>query len=201
MISSSSWRGLPAVARRRRGPDRRDRLHRRLVHRLLRANPRRAARRQGARSAPSRPAGSARERTIYVSKSINILAAVVLYVLAVGDVQGFAFTLGLTTAHRRPRSSSCSPTRCCSCWRGRGSSPRAPLSGLDPRRPRRRLPRRARSSARPSPWRPPPAAAGISRGEAARRQTIAERKAAELAAALSDQRRHDRRRTGTRTGT
>ena len=36
-------------------------------------------------------------RTIYASKGINVLAAVVLYVLAVGNVRGFAFTLGLTT--------------------------------------------------------------------------------------------------------
>ena len=38
--------GLPPVARRCRGSDRGDRYHGRLVHRLLRANPRRAARRQ-----------------------------------------------------------------------------------------------------------------------------------------------------------
>lgn len=36
-------------------------------------------------------------RTIIVSDLVNILAAVVLYLLAVGGVQGFAFTLGLTT--------------------------------------------------------------------------------------------------------
>ncbi|MDN4489418.1 protein translocase subunit SecD [Demequina sp. SYSU T00068] len=36
-------------------------------------------------------------RTILASDAINILAAVVLYVLAVGGVRGFAFTLGLTT--------------------------------------------------------------------------------------------------------
>src|SRR5690606_61623 len=36
---------LPPVARRRRGPHRRDRHHRGLVHRVLRAHPRRAARR------------------------------------------------------------------------------------------------------------------------------------------------------------
>ncbi|WP_243063079.1 protein translocase subunit SecD [Humibacter sp. RRB41] len=36
-------------------------------------------------------------RTIYASKSTNLLAAIVLYVLAVGNVQGFAFTLGVTT--------------------------------------------------------------------------------------------------------
>ena len=38
------------------------------------------------------------KRTIYISKSINILAAVVLYILADSTVKGFAFTLGLTTA-------------------------------------------------------------------------------------------------------
>ena len=38
------------------------------------------------------------KRTIYISKSINILAAVVLYLLADATEKGFAFTLGLTTA-------------------------------------------------------------------------------------------------------
>ncbi|WP_156761868.1 protein translocase subunit SecD [Microbacterium karelineae] len=36
-------------------------------------------------------------RTIFISKSINVLAAVVLYILADATVKGFAFTLGLTT--------------------------------------------------------------------------------------------------------
>ncbi|UER55756.1 protein translocase subunit SecD [Kineosporiaceae bacterium SCSIO 59966] len=36
-------------------------------------------------------------RTILASDSVNFLAAVVLYLLAVGGVRGFAFTLGLTT--------------------------------------------------------------------------------------------------------
>ncbi len=36
-------------------------------------------------------------RTIVASDAINLLAACVLYLLAVGDVRGFAFTLGLTT--------------------------------------------------------------------------------------------------------
>ncbi len=36
------------------------------------------------------------KRTIYASKTVNMLAAVILYVLAVGSVRGFAFTLGLT---------------------------------------------------------------------------------------------------------
>ncbi len=36
-------------------------------------------------------------RTILASDAVNLLAAVVLYLLAVGGVKGFAFTLGLTT--------------------------------------------------------------------------------------------------------
>jgi preprotein translocase subunit SecD len=36
------------------------------------------------------------KRTIYASKAVNMLAAVILYILAVGSVRGFAFTLGLT---------------------------------------------------------------------------------------------------------
>lgn len=36
-------------------------------------------------------------RTIMASDAVNLVAATVLYVLAVGGVQGFAFTLGITT--------------------------------------------------------------------------------------------------------
>jgi protein-export membrane protein SecD/preprotein translocase SecF subunit len=36
-------------------------------------------------------------RTIVVADSVSLIAAVVLYLSAVGDVRGFAFTLGLTT--------------------------------------------------------------------------------------------------------
>jgi preprotein translocase subunit SecD len=36
-------------------------------------------------------------RTILVSDTVSFLAALLLYVIAVGDVRGFAFTLGLTT--------------------------------------------------------------------------------------------------------
>lgn len=36
------------------------------------------------------------KRTIFASKAVNMLAAVILYILAVGSVRGFAFTLGLT---------------------------------------------------------------------------------------------------------
>ncbi len=37
------------------------------------------------------------KRTIMVSDGVNLVAAVILYMLAVGGVQGFAFTLGVTT--------------------------------------------------------------------------------------------------------
>lgn len=37
------------------------------------------------------------QRTILVSGSVSLLAAIVLYVLTVGNVRGFAYTLGLTT--------------------------------------------------------------------------------------------------------
>lgn len=48
------------------------------------------------RSAVPRGWVSAR-RTIWTGNAVSLLSAVVLYVLAVGDVKGFAFTLGLST--------------------------------------------------------------------------------------------------------
>ena len=36
-------------------------------------------------------------RTILAADSVSFLAAAVLYIFAVGDVKGFAFTLGLST--------------------------------------------------------------------------------------------------------
>jgi preprotein translocase subunit SecD len=119
------------------------------------------------------------KRTIYISKSINILAAVVLYILADATVKGFAFTLGLTTAidvlifilFTHPVMQLLARTR----FFGSGH----PLSGLDPDalgavyrgRAEFRAPAVARTGR-----------TARSRGEAERRQTIAERKAAEAAA-------------------
>lgn len=37
-------------------------------------------------------------KTVLVSDSVSLLSAVVLFILAIGEVKGFAFTLGLTTA-------------------------------------------------------------------------------------------------------
>jgi preprotein translocase subunit SecD len=42
-------------------------------------------------------AGHAARRTVLVSDFVSFLAAAVLFVVTVGKVQGFAFTLGLTT--------------------------------------------------------------------------------------------------------
>ncbi|WP_374314963.1 protein translocase subunit SecD [Microbacterium sp.] len=125
------------------------------------------------------------KRTIYISKSINILAAVVLYILADATVKGFAFTLGLTTAidvlifilFTHPVMQLLARTR----FFGSGH----PLSGLDPTalgavyRGRAQFREPVAATATTAAGR----RAVKSRGEAERRQTIAERKQAELAAA------------------
>jgi len=120
-------------------------------------------------------------RTIYASKATNLLAAVVLYVLTAANVRGFAFTLGLTTIidvivvllFTHPTLQLLARTRFFSSGH--------PLSGLDPQA----LGAVYRGAAK---FRTPTATVGAgtaarSSKEAARRQTIAERKAAELAGA------------------
>jgi preprotein translocase subunit SecD len=120
-------------------------------------------------------------RTIYASKATNLLAAIVLYVLAAANVRGFAFTLGLTTVidvivvllFTHPTLQLLARTRFFSSGH--------PWSGLDPQA----LGAVYRGAARfraPTVTIPAGKAASSSK-EAARRQTIAERKAAELAAA------------------
>ncbi|MFE1645071.1 protein translocase subunit SecD [Microbacterium sp. P01] len=124
-------------------------------------------------------------RTIYISKSINVLAAIVLYILADATVKGFAFTLGLTTAidvlifilFTHPVMQLLARTR----FFGQGHK----LSGLDPEALgavyRGRAQFRAPIAASSAPGGKARKSAK-SRGEAERRQTIAERKQAELAA-------------------
>ncbi len=115
-------------------------------------------------------------RTIYAAKAVNLLSAIVLFILAVGNVQGFALTLGITTIidvaivvlFTHPVLQLLATTRFFSSGH--------PLSGLDPTalgaiyrgRAQFRTPVLAGRSA-------------ASAREAQRRQTIAERKAAELA--------------------
>ncbi|MFH8249851.1 protein translocase subunit SecD [Microbacterium sp. B2969] len=127
------------------------------------------------------------KRTIYISKSINILAAVVLYILADATVKGFAFTLGLTTAidvlifilFTHPVMQLLARTK----FFGSGHR----LSGMDPEALGAVYRGRAQFRA-PVTTGPATAAnrrTGRSRGEAERRQTIAERKQAELSASDS----------------
>ncbi|MDM4763239.1 protein translocase subunit SecD [Galbitalea sp. SE-J8] len=110
-------------------------------------------------------------RTIFAAKSVNLLSAVILFVLAVGNVKGFALTLGVTTIidvlvvvlFTHPVLQLLASTRFFSSGH--------PITGLDPNalgavyRGRAQF-RDPRASGR----------AGAAR-EAERRQTIAERKA------------------------
>jgi preprotein translocase subunit SecD len=118
-------------------------------------------------------------RTIYAAKGVNLLSAVVLAVIAVGSVRGFALTLGITVVidvlvvvlFTHPIMQLIATTRFFSSGH--------PLSGLDPDALgavyRGRAEFRVSTEARRS---------GASR-EAGRRQTIAERKAAELDASTA----------------
>ena len=114
-------------------------------------------------------------RTIFAAKAVNLLSAVILFILAVGNVKGFALTLGVTTVidvlvvvlFTHPMMQLLATTRFFSSGHK--------LSGLDPNA----LGAIYRGRAQ---FRAPVAATGKSSGasrEAARRQTIAERKAAE----------------------
>ena len=93
-------------------------------------------------------------RTILVSDTVSFLAAALLYYFAIGDVKGFAFTLGLTTiidlvvvfTFTKPMLTLLARTR----FFGGGH----PLSGLDPARLGARAP--WRGTPRP-PVRPRPA--------------------------------------------
>mgnify|MGYP002759339535 CR=1 FL=1 len=120
------------------------------------------------------------KRTIYISKSINVLAAVVLFILADATVKGFAFTLGLTTVidvlifilFTHPLLQLLARTR----FFGSGH----PLSGLDPTALGAVYRGRAQFRAPAVSSRGASGKNARSRSEAERRQTIAERKKAEL---------------------
>ena len=117
-------------------------------------------------------------KTVYAAKGTNLLAAIILFIFAVGNVRGFALTLGITTVidvlivilFTHPMLQLLARTR----FFGEGH----PLSGLDPmahgavyrgagefKVVKEVKTKTALSSSR----------------EAAKRQTIAERKAAEVA--------------------
>jgi preprotein translocase subunit SecD len=73
-------------------------------------------------------------RTILASDAVNFLAAIVLYVLAVGGVRGFAFTLGLTTVIDLVVVFMFTHPMMMLIARTRFFSEGHALSGLDPRR-------------------------------------------------------------------
>lgn len=119
-------------------------------------------------------------RTVYAAKGTNLLAAVVLYVLAVGNVRGFALMLGITTVidvlvviiFTHPMLQLLSHNRFFSSGH--------PLTGLDPNALGAVY--RGRAQFRTSTALSDTKKSTVSR-EAAKRQTIAERKAAELTSA------------------
>jgi preprotein translocase subunit SecD len=88
-------------------------------------------------------------RTILVSDTVSFLAALLLYILSIGDVRGFAFTLGMTTLidvivvflFTKPMVTLLARTK----FYGQGH----PMSGLDPARLGARAP--WRGSRRPAP--------------------------------------------------
>ena len=112
-------------------------------------------------------------RTILASDAVNFLAAVTLYILAVGNVKGFALTLRPHDAHRRRGGRALHPPDDAAHRRARrffGEGHR--FSGLDPAALGAVYRGRAQFRA--------PVVDGKrkrSAGEAQRRQTIAERKA------------------------
>ena len=124
-------------------------------------------------------------RTILISDVINFLAAAVLFVLAVGNVRGFAFTLGITTIvdlivvalFTHPLMQLLARTR----FFGSGH----PLSGLDPQALGAVYRGRAQFRA---PVGVTSTKVASSSREAQKRQTIAERKAAQLSGEGKDAR-------------
>jgi preprotein translocase subunit SecD len=117
-------------------------------------------------------------RTVIASDTINLLAAAILFILAVGDVKGFALTLGLTTIIDVVVVSLFTHPVLQLLSRLRFFYEGHRFSGLDPNA----LGAVYRGRAQ---FRAPAAVAGRNAGssrEAARRQTIAERKAAEAEA-------------------
>ena len=126
-------------------------------------------------------------RTIFAAKAVNLLSAAVLFVLTVGSVQGFALTLGVTTIidvivvvlFTHPVLQLLATTRFFSSGH--------PISGLDPNA----LGAVYRGRAQ---FRTPILTGARNTGatkEAVRRQTIAERKAAEAAPTDTKNKRKD----------
>lgn len=117
-------------------------------------------------------------RTVLASKATNLLAAVVLFILAVGSVRGFAYTLGLTTIIDVLVVFLFTHPMLALLAQNRFFASGHPLTGLDPNALGAVYRGRAQFRA-PVTDAKRPAKGGK---EAAKRQTIAERKAAALEA-------------------
>ena len=124
--------------------------------------------REGKQLRPAVEAGWKRaRRTILVSDTVSFIAAVLLYYFAIGEVKGFAYTLGLTTIidvivvflFTKPMVTLLARTK----FYGDGH----PLSGLDPARLGARAP--WRSSVRRTPVRRGPD--GVTRSPVSRNTT------------------------------
>ncbi|HSP52024.1 MAG TPA: protein translocase subunit SecD [Cryobacterium sp.] len=122
-------------------------------------------------------------RTILASDAVNILAAGVLFIVAVGNVKGFALTLGLTTLVDILVVMLFTHPMLQLLGRTKFFSDGHKLSGLDPRALGAVY--RGRAKFRPSDDLPSAKLSSASR-EAAKRQTIAERKASELVGSRAD---------------
>jgi len=116
--------------------------------------------REGKQLRPAVEAGWKRaRRTILVSDTVSFLAAVLLYYFAIGEVKGFAYTLGLTTLidvvvvflFTKPMVTLLARTK----FFGNGH----PMSGLDPARLGARTPWRSSVRRNPTPRRRPDTAA------------------------------------------
>jgi preprotein translocase subunit SecD len=112
--------------------------------------------REGKQLRPAVESGWKRaRRTILVSDTVSFLAAVLLYYFAIGEVKGFAYTLGLTTLidvvvvflFTKPMVTLLARTK----FYGNGH----PLSGLDPSRLGARTPWRSSVRRNPTPRRRP----------------------------------------------
>jgi preprotein translocase subunit SecD len=121
-------------------------------------------------------------RTILASDAVSFIAAVVLYVLAVGNVRGFAFTLGVTTVVDLIIVALFTHPLIQLLGRTRFFASGHPLSGLDPKALGAVY--RGRAKFRDSSEVSQVAKSKSSR-EAKKRQSIAERKAQEDAGVTS----------------
>jgi preprotein translocase subunit SecD len=122
-------------------------------------------------------------RTILASDAVNVLAAGVLFIVAVGNVKGFALTLGLTTLVDVLVVMLFTHPMLQLLGRTKFFSDGHKLSGLDPRALGATY--RGRAKFRPADDLPSAKLSSASR-EAAKRQTIAERKASELVGSSAD---------------